>query len=112
MTGGCSVRRLRLGFEVTEEFLGCAGKRKMFIVCKDKFSLGQFLFCVKYVDALRIIGDTVVRNKGNTQSDTREIDQQIVTGQFDLGNQIKLVLLKKLVQEFVCCTVLSSMRIG
>ena len=44
--------------------------------------------------------DAEIRNESDPQTDPGEIDEQIVAGQFDLRNEIQMVLLEKSMQKF------------
>lgn len=47
-----------------------------------------------------IVGYAVVRDKGDAETDAGKINQEVVTAQFDFWDQIQLVLLEEVVQEF------------
>ena len=47
-----------------------------------------------------IVGYAVVRDKGDAETDAGKINQEVVTAQFDFRDQIQLVLLEEVVQEF------------
>ena len=48
----------------------------------------------------------IVRNAGDTKTDTGKVNQQIVTAEFDFGYQIQLALLADVVKKFAGHTAL------
>lgn len=85
--------------ENIQEFLRCFGQRQLGIVGDDEGSAGEFFLDVQG-EEFTIVGYAVVRDKGDAETDAGKIDQEVVTAQFDLRDQIQLVLLEEVVQEF------------
>ena len=98
---GASVGKRMLLFELenVQEFLRCFGQRQLWVVGDDEGSAGEFFLDVQGKE-FTIVGYAVVRDKGDAETDAGKIDQEVVTAQFDLRDQIQLVLLEEVVQEF------------
>ena len=55
--------------EATQKFLRCLGKRELLIVCDDQRTLRHLFVHIQGEDTVRFFGDTVIRNKCNSESD-------------------------------------------
>ena len=70
------------------EFLRCLGKRELLIVCDDQRTLRHLFVHIQGEDTVRFFGDTVIRNKCNSESDACKVDQKIVACQLNLRNKV------------------------
>ena len=95
LENGCSFFEL----ENVQEFLRCFGQRPLGIVGDDEGSAREFFLDVQG-EEFAIVGYAVVRDKGDAETDAGKINQEVVTAQFDFRDQIQLVLLEEVVQEF------------
>ena len=84
----------------------------MLIVGDDQFSFRQLFFCIQHVNSFGAFRYAVIRDEGDSKSDACKIYEQIVAGKFDLGDQIKLMLLKELMEKFVRSTVFIKHQYG
>ena len=92
---GCSLLKL----QNIQKFFCCFGQRQLWVVGNDEGSAREFFLDVQR-EEFAIVGDAVVRDKGDAETDAGKIDQEIVAAQFDFRDQIQLVLLEEVVQEF------------
>ena len=95
MENGCSLFEL----ENVQEFLRCFGQRQLRVVGDDEGSAREFLLDVQG-EEFAIVGYAVVRDEGDAETDAGKIDQEVVTAQFDFRDEVQLVLLEEVVQEF------------
>ena len=95
MENGCSLFEL----ENVQEFLRCFGQRQLRVVGDDESSAREFLLDVQG-EEFAIVWYAVVRDEGDAETDAGKIDQEVVTAQLDFRDQIQLVLLEEVVQEF------------
>lgn len=95
MENGCSLFEL----ENVQEFLRCFGQRQLRVVGDDESSAREFLLDVQG-EEFAIVWYAVVRDEGDAETDAGKIDQEVVTAQFDFRDEIQLVLLEEVVQEF------------
>ena len=95
MENGCSLFEL----ENVQEFLRCFGQRQLRVVGDNEGSAREFLLDVQG-EEFAIVGYAVVRDEGDAETDAGKIDQEVVTAQFDFRNEVQLVLLEEVVQEF------------
>ena len=79
------------------------GNWKAFIACNNKLAGRKIFLGLDAEKIVFIFRNTVIRDKGNAETDTCQIDQQIVAGKLDLRYQIQLVALEHAVKEFTGC---------
>ena len=87
--------------EVLENFqkLFCSnGQRKLWIVGDDKFAFWQFFFNIQY-EQISVFRDAVIRNKSDSQANPGKINQKVIASQFNLRDQVKLILLEQVVEK-------------
>lgn len=65
-----------------------------------KLPCREFLFGLHDKQVIVWLLDAEIRDESDPQTDPGEIDEQIVAGQFDLRNEIQMVLLEKSMQKF------------
>ena len=69
----------------------------MLIVNDNELSCRKNLISVNHKQIVGIFRDTVIRNKGNSQSDFSKVDQKIIAAELDLRDEIQLMFLEKTV---------------
>ena len=60
-----------------------------------KLPCREFLFGLHDKQVIVWLLDAEIRDESDSQTDPGEIDEQIIAGQFDLRNEIQMMLLEK-----------------
>ena len=68
----------------------------------NKMAAGKLFFQLNGEER-RWAGLAEIGDKGNAQSNIRQIQKQIIASQFDLRNQIQLMTLEHTVEKFTGC---------
>lgn len=61
---------------------------------------GGELFDYLYLEQVGVLVYAIIGDKGNSETDIRQVNQEVVAAQFNFGNQIQLVLLEEVVEKF------------
>lgn len=82
------------------------------VISYQDLAFRELFFRLHNEESRGIFFQTVVRDKGNPKSDSRQVDEQVIAAKLDLRNEVKLIFLEQIVQKFACRALRSSIRIG
>lgn len=74
----------------------------MFVIGGNKLSFWKFFGSLNDEEIVGLYRKTIIRDKGDPQTDACKINQQVVAAEFNLRDEIELMLLKQRVKEFAC----------